>query len=146
MHLPIAISLVMFPALVSQRVSDNFERCYQNLGHDCYYVLNERYPGLQEFEFFWVDAVNRANFSIRGAAYVNKTFHRFEGTLKANRVSFEISIREGLTYRFVGTFLPGGRTGKRARISIEGRLTKISASKKIRARNVKLIVESGYNQ
>jgi hypothetical protein len=146
MHLPIAINFVMFASLVSQHVSDNFERCYQILDHDCYYVLNERYPGLQEFEFFWIDETNRANFSIRGAAYVNKTFHRFEGTLKANRISFEISIREGHTYRFVGTFLPGGRTDNQARISIEGRLTKVSASKKIRARNVKLIVDFGYNQ
>lgn len=137
----------MFASLVSRSVSDNFQRCYQNLGHDCYYVLNERYPGLQEFEFFWVEEINRANFSIRGAAYVNKTFHRFEGTLKENRISFEIPISEGHTYRFVGTFLPGGRIEKRARISIEGRLTKLRArNKKIRARNVKLIVEFGYNQ
>jgi len=146
MHLPIAINLVMFAALVSQHPSDNYKRCYKNLDHDCYYVLNKRYPGLQEFEFFWVDEIDRANFSIRGAAYINKTFHCFEGTLKANRVSFEISISEGPTYRFVGTFLPGGRPHKPARISIVGRLTKISASKRVRARNVELIVEFGYNQ
>jgi hypothetical protein len=120
MHLPIAIKLLIFASFVSQPVSDNFERCYQKLGDDCYYVLNKRYPGLQEFEFFWVDEIDRANSSICGAAYVNKTFHDFEGTLKRNRISFEISVREGLTYRFVGTFLPGGRTDKGARIAING--------------------------
>jgi hypothetical protein len=146
MHLPIAISLLVFAPLVSRPISDNFERCYQNLGHDCYYVLNERYLGLQEFEFFWVDEVDRANYSIRGAAYINKSFHRFEGTFKDKRISFEISLSEGLAYRFVGTFLPGGRTDKEGRIAIDGRLAKMSASKKIGARNVKLFVGHGSNQ
>jgi hypothetical protein len=146
MHLPITIKLLMFVSFFCQPVSDNFERCYQKLGHDCYYGLNKSYPGLQEFEFFWVDEINRANFSIRGSAYINKTFHRFEGKLKKNRVSFEISTSEGLTYTFVGTFFPGGRSNKNGRIAIDGRLTKVSASKMVRTRSIKLIVEHGSNQ
>src|SRR5215211_557692 len=132
MHLPLAINLLMFASLVSPPNSDNFERCYRNLSHDCYYVINKRYRGLQEFEFFWLEEINRASFSIRGSAYVNKAFHRFEGTLKGNRISFEISLSDGPAYRFVGTFHPGGRTGKAGRIAISGRLTKLNASKKIR--------------
>jgi hypothetical protein len=145
MHLPIAIKLLILASFVSQPPPDNFERCYRKLGQDCYYVLSKRYPDLKEFEFFWVEEIIRANSSIRGAAYINKTFHRFEGTLKENRISFEISMTDGVTYRFVGTFRPGGRTEKAGRIAIDGKLTKISAAK-VETRNVKLIVLSGYNQ
>ncbi len=146
MHLPILIKLLLFASFVSPPHSDNYERCYKKPNADCYYVLNKRSPGLRGFEFFWVDEINRANFSIRGAAFIDKTFHRFEGTLKANRISFEISLSDGFTYRFVGTFVPNGRTEKADRIAIYGRLTKISASKKIRATNVKLTVGYGWNQ
>jgi len=112
MHLPIAIKLLIFASLVSQPASDDLKRCYQRLGQDCYYVLNKRYPGLEEFELFWVEKIDRANYSMRGAAYVNKTFYRFEGRLKKNRMSFDVSMNQGLSYRFVGTFVPGGRAAK----------------------------------
>ena len=146
MHLPVATIVLLFAIGVSEPANDNCERCYQNFGHDCYYDLAKEYLGIQEFEMFWVERLDRANLSLRGAAYINKTFHRFEGTLKGNRISFALSLPEGITYRFDGRFLPGGRTEKTGLIAIDGRLIKLNHSKAVAARNVKLAVRCGSNQ
>jgi len=146
MHLPVATIVLLFAVGASGPADDNCERCYQNFGHDCYYDLAKEYLGIQEFEMFWVERLDRANLSLRGAAYINKTFHRFEGTLKGNRISFALSLPEGITYRFDGRFLPGGRGEKKGRIAIDGRLIKQNHSKTIAARNVKLAVGCGSNQ
>ena len=146
MHLPVATIVLLFALGVSERANDNCERCYQNFGHDCYYDLAKKYPGIQEFEMFWIDGLDRPNLSLRGAAYINKTFHRFEGTLKGNRISFALPLPEGITYRFDGRFLPGGRAEKKGRIAIDGRLIKLNHSKTVAARNVKLDVGCGSNQ
>jgi hypothetical protein len=146
MHLPVATIVLLFALGVSEPADNNCERCYQNFGHDCYYDLAKKYPGIQEFEMFWVDRLDRPNLSLRGAAYINKTFHRFEGTLKGNRISFALSLREGITYRFAGGFLPSGRAEKKGRIAIDGRLIKLNHGKTVAARNVKLDVGCGSNQ
>ena len=146
MQLPVATILFMCAAVFSQPPTDNFERCYQNLERDCYYILNKKYPGLEAFEFFWVDEIERAKFLLRGAAYVDKIFYRFEGTVKGNRISFALSLQGGIAYRFEGAFLPGGRRLDKERIAIDGRLTKLNESKKVKARNVKLFVGHGSNQ
>jgi hypothetical protein len=142
----VATVLLMFVSVISQPVADNIERCYQNLEGDCYYVLDKKYPGIEAFEFFWVDEIDRANFLLRGAAYVDKIFYKFEGTVKGNRISFAVSVQGGIAYRFVGVFLPGGRRLGKERIAFEGRLIKLNESKKVKARNVKLFVDFGYNQ
>lgn len=136
----------MFASASSQPAADNCERCYQNFDRDCYYVLNEKSPGMEDFEFFWVEEVNSAKHSFRGAVYVDKIFHKFEGSVKENRISFALSLRGGITYRFEGTFLPGGRRLDKERIAIDGRLIKLNESKKVKARNVKLFVGHGSNQ
>ena len=136
----------MFASVISQPASDNFERCYQNFEHDCYYVLYEKYPRREDFEFFWVDEIDRAKSFFSGAAYINETFHKFEGTLKGNRISFALSLQGGITYRFEGAFFPGGRRFDKERIAIDGRLIKLKESKNVKARNVKLLVSHGSNQ
>lgn len=96
MHLPVATIVLLFALGVYEPADDNCKRCYQNFGNDCYYDLAKKYPGIQEFEMFWVDRIDRPNLNLRGAAYINKTFHSFEGTLKGNRISFSLSLREGM--------------------------------------------------
>jgi len=135
----------MFALVIPQSAADHVERCYQKLRHDCYYDLTKKYPGIEEFEFFWVDEIDRRNLILRGAVYVSKTFHRFEGTVKGNRTSFALSLPDGITYRFEGRFRPGGRADKEGRIAIDGRLMKLNESRKI-ARNVKLDVPYAGNR
>ena len=146
MHLPVATVVLLFALGVSEAADNNCERCYQNFGDDCYYDLAKKYQGIKEFEMFWVEGLDRPNLSLRGAVYVNKTFYRFEGTLKGNRISFELMLREGITYRFGGRFLPGGRPGNKGRIAIDGRLIKLNHRKTVAARNVNLVVRCGSNQ
>jgi hypothetical protein len=136
----------MFAPVFSHPAADNFKRCYQKLDSDCYYVLKKKPPGIEEFEFFWVGELDRPGFIFHGSAYVDKTFYSFEGTLKGTRIAFALSLPVGITYRFEGTFIPGGRDDKKIRIAIEGRLIKQDANKKVKARNVKLFVCRGYNQ
>lgn len=145
MHLPTVTILLTFALVISQPHAHKVDPCYQKLSHDCYYDMAKKYPGIEEFEFFWVEELDRRNLSLRGAVYVSKVFHRFEGTLKGNRFSFALSLQNGITYRFEGRFLPGGRKDKEGRIAIDARLIKLSGSKKI-ARNVKLEVRYGRNQ
>jgi len=146
MHLAMATIVLLFALNGLEPTKDNCERCYQNFGNDCYYDLAKKYLDIQEFEMFWVDKLDRKNLSFRGAAYINKTFHGFEGTLKGNQISFTLPLPEGITYRFDGKFLPGGRAEKKGRIAIDGRLRKLSHSKTVAARNVRLAVGCGSNQ
>jgi len=146
MQLPLATILFMFASFISRPAADDFERCNQNFEHECYYVLNKKYPGIEEFEFFWVEELDRANFLFRGAAYINKTFHKFEGTVERNRIFFAVSSQGGIEYKFEGAFLPSGRRVGKKRIAIDGRLTKRNENKKEKVRNVKLFVDFGGNQ
>ena len=136
----------MFASVISQLDADDFKRCYQNFDRECYYVLNKKYPALEGFEFIWVDEIDRANSLFRGSAYVDKTFHKFQGTVKWNRISFAFSLPSGVTYSFEGSFLRGGRRIAKERIAIDGRLTKLIENKKVKSRNVKLFVDFGGNQ
>jgi len=140
------LRVLLFTLGISEPVKDNCERCSQNFGTDCYYGLAKEYLEIQEFEMFWVDALDRPNLNFRGAAYINKNFHKFEGILKGNRLSFAVPLPEGFIYRFDGRFLPGGRTEKTGLIAIDGRLIKLNHSKAVAARNVKLAVRCGSNQ
>jgi hypothetical protein len=142
----VAMLFFILGPVIAQPVADNFERCYQNLEHDCYYVLKEKYVGIEEFEFFWIDEIDRPKLFVRGAVYVDKTFHRFDGTVKGNRISFVLLLRGGITYKFSGAFRPGGRWDGEGRMAIDGRLIKLNAIKKIKAMNVKLFVGHGSNQ
>ena len=145
MHLSVATIVLLFTLSVSEPAKNDCERCYQNFGNDCYYDLAKKYSGIQEFEMFWVDALD-PNLRLRGAAYINKTFYKFEGTLKGNRISFALALPEGITYRFDGRFLPGGRSEKKGRIAIDARLRKLNYSRTVATRNVKLAVGCGSNQ
>jgi hypothetical protein len=146
MHLPMATIVLLFALGVSEPANDNCERCYQKFGPECYYDLVKKYLDIEEFEMFWVDGLDRPNLRLRGAAYINKTFYRFEGTLKGNRMSFALPLPEGITYKFDGRFLPGGRAEKKGRIAIDGKLRKLNHSTTVAARNVKLAVGCGSNQ
>jgi hypothetical protein len=139
----ITITLI-FVSLIPQSANAELERCYQNLAADCYYVSKEKYVGLEEFEFFWVEGIKgRHPTSISGKAYIDKRFIDLTGTSDNYRFAFVVHVPQGFTYRFVGRFLPGSKSDKDHKISIEGRLGKFKGSRRIRSIKAKFSIGHG---
>jgi hypothetical protein len=146
MKLILATVIFLLSFLAPQSLSAMSERCVQKVESDCYYVVEEKYKGLEEFEFFWTgDVKGNRHFSIKGKAYIHGVFTDLTGVLENNRLSFVTSISQGFTYKFVGRFIPEGKAVKDGRIHIQGKLIKLKESRMVLSRKVEFYVGSGYN-